>query len=98
MTADGKLAPANRIFVPLGSNRDQQLLLELRAEADAVMSGARTVDLSEVNLGPGPERLRQKRLRRGLTEYNLRGVVSGPGTLDPNRAFFGTAFRPSIFL
>src|ERR1043166_3794123 len=98
MTADGKLAPANRIFVPFGSKRDQQLLLELRAEADAVMSGARTVDLSEVNLGPGPERLRQKRLRRGLTEYNLRVVVSGSGTLDPDAAIFRKRFSPIIIL
>src|ERR1043166_4440430 len=98
MTADGKLAPANRIFVPFGSKRDQQLLLELRAEADAVMSGARTVDLSEVNLGPGPERLRQKRLRRGLTEYNLRVVVSGSGSLDPNAAIFRRRFSPIIIL
>jgi len=98
MTADGKLAPANRIFVPFGSKRDQQLLLELRAEADAVMSGARTVDLSEVNLGPGPERFRQKRLRRGLTEYNLRVVVSGSGTLDPDAAIFRKRFSPIIIL
>ena len=47
-TADGKLAPANRKFVPFGSKRDQQLLLELRAQADAVMAGARTVDLVPV--------------------------------------------------
>jgi hypothetical protein len=52
-TADGKLAPANRKFVPFSSRRDQQLLLELRTRADAVMAGARTVDLMPVKLGPG---------------------------------------------
>src|SRR5438105_14597412 len=77
MTADGKLAPANRHFVPFGSKRDRELLLELRSRADAVMSGARTVDLSAINLGPGPAKFRRKRLRRGLPEYNLRVVVSG---------------------
>src|SRR5271154_5294998 len=82
-TADGKLAPASRHFVPFGSKRDQQHLLELRAQADAVMSGARTVDLSAVKLGPGGEKYRRERLRRGLTEYNLRVVVSGSGTLNP---------------
>jgi len=30
---------------PFGSKRDQRHLLELRAEADAVMAGARTVEL-----------------------------------------------------
>src|SRR5216110_3450003 len=76
-TADGKLAPANRKFVPFGSQRDQQLLLELRARADVVMAGARTVDLMPVNLGPGPAKYRRLRLKNGLAEYNLRVVVSG---------------------
>src|SRR5437763_3406228 len=80
MTADGKLAPANRIFVPFGSQRDRELLLKLRSEADAVISGARTVDLSAINLGPGGARFRRRRLRQGLSEYNLRVVVSGSGT------------------
>src|SRR4051794_31223760 len=66
MTADGKLAPANRHFVPFGSKHDRALLLELRAKADAVMAGARTVDLMPVNLGPGPVKNRQARLRNRL--------------------------------
>src|SRR5437867_10296396 len=96
MTADGKLAPANRVFVPFGSKRDRELLLELRARADAVMSGARTVDLSEVNLGPGPARFRRKRVREGLAEYNLRVVVSGSGSLDPKAEIFRHRFSPII--
>ena len=98
MTADGKLAPANRHFVPFGSKRDRELLLELRSRADAVMSGARTVDLSAVNLGPGPARFRRKRLGRGLLEYNLRVVVSGSGTLDPKAEIFRHRFSPIIIL
>src|SRR6266567_3020670 len=76
-TADGKLAPANRHFIPFSSKRDQELLLELRTRADAVMAGARTVDSFPVNLGPGPKRFRELRLGRGLAEYNLRVIVSG---------------------
>ncbi len=98
MTADGKLAPANRIFVPFGSKRDRELLLELRSQADAVMSGARTVDLSPVNLGPGPARFRRKRLQQGLFEYNLRIVVSGSGSVDPNAEIFRHRFSPIILL
>ena len=98
MTADGKLAPANRVFVPFGSKRDRELLLELRSQADAVMSGARTVDLSAVNLGPGPARFRRKRLQQGLFEYNLRIVVSGSGSLDPQAEIFRHRFSPIIVL
>lgn len=97
-TADGKLAPASRHFIPFGSPRDQRHLLELRATADAVMSGARTVDLSAVKLGPGGARYRRQRLRAGLTEYNLRIVVSGSGSLDPNAEIFKHRFSPIIIL
>src|SRR6185295_12541469 len=97
-TADGKLAPANRRFVAFGSRRDQQLLLELRARADAVMAGARTVDLVPVNLGPGPIKYRRLRLRNGLSEYNLRIVVSGSGTLNPRAEIFKKRFSPIIVM
>ncbi len=97
-TADGKLAPANRHFVPFGSKRDQQLLLELRARADAVMSGARTVGPMPVNLGPGPAKYRRMRLRKGLPEYNLRVVVSGSGNLNPRAELFRHRFSPIVVL
>lgn len=97
-TADGKLAPANRRFVPFGSRRDQEHMLELRATADAVMSGARTVDLLPVKLGPGGPRYRRLRLKRGLAEYNLRIVVSGSATLNPHSEIFKHRFSPIIVL
>src|SRR5579864_6399657 len=97
-TADGKLAPASRHFVPFASKHDQEHLLELRATADAVMSGARTVDLSPIKLGPGGARYRRQRLKRGLTEYNLRVIVSGSGTIDPDAEIFKHRFSPIIIL
>jgi 2,5-diamino-6-(ribosylamino)-4(3H)-pyrimidinone 5'-phosphate reductase len=97
-TVDGKLAPHTRRFIPFSSRRDQRLLFELRSQADAVMSGARTVDLGLVDLGPGPARYRQLRRRRGLPEYNLRVVVSGGATLDPRAEIFRHRFSPIIVL
>jgi riboflavin-specific deaminase-like protein len=98
MTGDGKLAPVNRHFVPFSSARDQEHLLELRTEADAVMSGARTVDLGPVKLGTGGAKYRRMRLKRGLAEYNIRVVVSGAGTLDPDAEIFKHRFSPIIVL
>lgn len=98
ISADGKLAPASRHFIPFGSKRDQQHLLELRATADAVMSGARTLDVSPVKLGPGGLKFRRQRLRRGLAGYNLRVVVSGRGTIDPDAEIFKHRFSPIIIL
>src|SRR5437667_183717 len=43
MTADGKIATANRAVSTFSSPRDFEHLLELRATADAVMAGARAV-------------------------------------------------------
>ena len=97
-TADGKIAPANRHFEPFSSPRDHDLLLKLRAMADAVMSGARTVDSVPVNLGPGPSKYRRMRVKNGLPEYNLRIVVSGSASIDPNAEIFKHKFSPIIIL
>jgi riboflavin-specific deaminase-like protein len=98
ITADGKIAPASRRFEPFGGPRDRAHLLELRATADAVLAGARTVDLDRVNMGPGPVKYRRMRLRRGLAEYNLRVIVSGAGTIDPQAEIFRHRFSPIIIL
>jgi 2,5-diamino-6-(ribosylamino)-4(3H)-pyrimidinone 5'-phosphate reductase len=97
-TVDGKLAPANRKFVPFGSRRDLDLLYDLRARAEAVIAGARTIDSAAGHYGPGPDKYRRLRLRRGLPEYNLRVVVSGRGTLNPRADLFRHRFSPIIVL
>ncbi len=98
MTADGKITTANRKVEAFGSPRDREHMLELRAEVDAVMAGARTVDLNPITMGPGGQRYRRQRVRHGLAEYNLRVVVSGSGTLDPDAKIFERKFSPIIIL
>jgi riboflavin-specific deaminase-like protein len=98
MTADGKIATANRAVSSFGSARDHEHLLELRARADAIMSGARTVDLNAINMGPGAARFRRLRLRRGLAEFNLRIIVSGSGSINPHAEVFQHHFSPIIVL
>lgn len=98
ITADGKIATANRTVSSFGSKRDHKHLLELRATADAVMCGARTADLNDINLGPGPAKFRRLRLKRGLSEYNLRIVVSGSGSINSRAEVFQHRFSPLIIL
>jgi riboflavin-specific deaminase-like protein len=98
MTADGKIATANRAVSTFSSRRDFEHLLELRATADAVMSGARTVGQNEINLGPGPARFRRLRLKNGLAEYNIRIVASGSASLDPRAVIFRHRFSPVLIL
>ena len=98
MSADGKIATANRAAAAFGSPRDHEHLLALRARADAVMAGARTVDSAAINLGPGPARFRRRRLKNGLAEYNLRIIVSGNGSLNPGAEVFQHHFSPILIL
>src|SRR5690349_8956931 len=98
ITADGKLAPDSRHFVPFGSKRDQQLMMELRSRSDAVMSGARTVDLGTVDLGPGGKKYQRQRLANGLAEYNLRVIASGSASVNPRAHIFKTRFSPILVL
>lgn len=98
MTADGKIATANRAVSTFGSARDHEHLLELRATADAVMAGARTVDSAPVNLGPGGKKFCRQRLRNGLAEYNVRVIVSGSGSINPQAEVFKNRFSPILIL
>jgi 2,5-diamino-6-(ribosylamino)-4(3H)-pyrimidinone 5'-phosphate reductase len=98
MTADGKIATGNRAISSFSSRRDQIHLLELRAQADAVMVGARTADAHPIYLGPGPLRFRRRRIASGRAEYNLRVLVSGSGSIHPEAAVFQRRFSPILLL
>jgi 2,5-diamino-6-(ribosylamino)-4(3H)-pyrimidinone 5'-phosphate reductase len=98
MTADGKIATANRVVHSFGSARDREHLYELRATTDAVMCGARTVEISRSILDPGGEKYRNRRLKNGLAEYNLRVIVSGSGSINPAADIFKNRFSPIIIL
>jgi 5-amino-6-(5-phosphoribosylamino)uracil reductase len=98
MTADAKIASANRAISSFESPRDHEHLLELRATADAVMAGARTVDLNPINMGPGGEMYLRRRAKKGMQPYNVRIIVSRLGTVDPQARVFQERFSPVIVL
>lgn len=98
MTADSKIATANRAVSSFGSARDLEHLYELRATADAVMCGARTVEASGTTLGTGGEKFRRQRRQHGLGEYSLRIIVTGSGSMDLNAEIFQKGVAPIIVL
>ena len=98
MSADGKIATANRAVHSFGSARDLRQLYELRATADAILCGARTVEISGATLGNGGEQFRRLRLRNHLSEYPLRVIVSGSGSIDPGAKIFQKRFSPILLL
>lgn len=98
MSADGKIATANRAVHSFGSPRDLRHLYELRATADAVMCGARTVEISEATLGNGGRSFERRRLQAGLAAAPLRIIVSGSGSVAPSAPIFQTHFSPILVL
>ncbi len=98
ITADGKIATANRAVSSFGSKRDKDHLFELRATADAVMCGAGTVNAGPITLGPGAAKYRRLRMRHKLAEYNLRIIVSRSGSVDSKAEIFKHSFSPIIIL
>ena len=98
MTADGKIATANRAVHSFGSPRDLGHLYALRATTDAIICGARTVEISESIMDNGSEKFRQRRLKNGLAENNIRVIVSGSGSIHPDAAIFKQRFSPILAL
>ena len=71
MTADGKVATADRQFSRFGSSRDQTHLYRLRNQVDAIMSGATTIDQENATLtryaSPPGTRSHEEPLRIAVT-------------------------------
>lgn len=98
MTADGKIASANRAVTTFGSPRDQHHLYTLRATADAIVCGARTVEETGATLGNGGAKYAAQRLRHYLAGHPLRILVSGSGSLDLKAPVFQERFSPILIL
>ena len=98
MTADGKIATSNRAITTFGSEKDSAQFYKLRAGADAIMSGARTVDTLPITLGTGGEKYRMLRRKNGLGDNALRIIVSGSASVDPKAEIFKHRFAPIILL
>jgi riboflavin-specific deaminase-like protein len=62
------------------------------------MAGASTINSAKMTLGPGGKEFRALRRRTGLSEYNLRVIVSGSGKVSPRAEIFRHKFSPIIIL
>lgn len=98
MSADGKIATANRAVSSFGSQHDHRHLYELRAGADALLCGATTAGEPGVNLDLGGPRYHRLRARRGLPPTLLRVIASGQARLDPEAPVFRDRTMPTFVL
>ena len=90
MTADGKIASANRAVSTFGSREDHAHLLALRDRADAILTGAGTLNAQpNVTLGPGP---------KPKMKPPLRIIASGSGQVNAKHKIFCTLGAPTLVL
>ena len=98
MTADGKIAFVDGSFTPFSSRRDQEHMMELRATADAVLCGAHTVEMTGTILGAGGIKFQKLRLKNELSEFPLRIIASGSGSINVDANIFKKHFSPVVIL
>jgi len=77
MTADGKIDTFERKGAAISSQRDKKRVDQLRASADAIMVGGKTLLDEDPNLTVKSEALRAERVARGLSPNPIKvGVVT----------------------
>jgi riboflavin-specific deaminase-like protein len=96
LTWDGRIS--TRLGTPstFSSPRDKKRLLEIRAGADAVLAGAKTVAADRMTMGMPDAALREERVKRKQAPYPLRVLLSNSGAIDPAMPLFGKDFSPIV--
>lgn len=89
VSIDGKIAARGKGATRFTSDRDRWRMLELRAEADAIMVGRGTLGADNMPLLLPSAKLRARRVRSGKSAEPLRVVVSNSGRLRKSLRIFG---------
>jgi riboflavin-specific deaminase-like protein len=95
-TVDGKATIDGRAR-PIGSDLDHLLMRRIRANVDAVMSGAGTLRAEGLDLSV-PEDLVPARRERGLSGQPLAVILTGSGVLPPERGIFRSDQTVVVFI
>jgi riboflavin-specific deaminase-like protein len=96
LSADAKIASADHQLHTFGSERDLNHLHELRSEVDAILCGARTVNVTGATLGAGGPKWQERRRRNGLSPEPLRIVVTASGSIAPDAPLWSQGTTPVI--
>lgn len=90
MTADGKIDTFQRKGSAISSTRDKERVDQLRAEADAVMVGGRTLLDEDPKLTVKSEALRAERVARELSPNPIKVGVVTEANIRPDSNFLNT--------
>ncbi len=74
-SADGKISNESRVQVRISCKEDLERVDELRAKSDAIMVGIGTVLSDDPKLTVKSSKLREERIKRGLSENPIRVIV-----------------------
>ena len=87
MTADGKIDTFQRMGAAISSARDKERVDQLRAGAEAVMVGGRTLLDEDPRLTVKSEALRAERVKNGLPPNPIKVAVVSEVNLQPGSRF-----------
>ena len=87
MTVDGKIDTFQRMGAAISSARDRERVDQLRAGADAVMVGGRTLLDEDPQLTVKSGALRAERVKNGLPPNPIKVAVVSEATLQPGSRF-----------
>jgi 2,5-diamino-6-(ribosylamino)-4(3H)-pyrimidinone 5'-phosphate reductase len=90
MTADGKIDTFRRRGATISSARDKERVDRLRAEADAVMVGGRTLLDEDPKLTVKSEALRAERVESGRSPNPIKVGIVSEACLRPDSQFLNT--------
>jgi riboflavin-specific deaminase-like protein len=96
LSVDGKVAARSKGPTSFTAAADRRRMLELRAEADAILIGRGTLEADDIPMRLPSVRLRAKRVREGKTAEPLRVIFSNSGRFRKNLRVFHAGGPPVV--
>ena len=96
LSLDGKIAARAKGPTSFTSAADRRRMLELRAEADAILIGRGTLEADDIPMRLRSVRLRAKRIRAGKTAEPLRVIFSNSGRFRKDLRVFRDGGPPVV--
>jgi riboflavin-specific deaminase-like protein len=96
LTWDARISTRRGTPSDFSSKGDKRRLVEIRAECDAVLVGAKTIAVDQMTMGLPDEALRAARIRRGQAPYPVRVLLTNSGRIDPGLRIFEKDFSPIV--
>ncbi len=95
-TWDARISTRNHTPVDFSSPTDKRCLFEIRASADAILCGSRTIATDDATLALPQRSLRAQRIKAGKPPCPLRVLITNSGRLNPSLKIFSETSAPLL--